>query len=148
MTNAWGWPLPATDSLFIDSPYEPLDNPGENIAERLVMIAHLSFNTDVWSNRIDRYWDGLVERIEGACNTNTVAEFWQRLTDEMALVPLHAGDLLHEKNLLCRPATLSTPVSDFAVLNPLRSYPRDIVDRTRMWNQYRKAAKATKLKAA
>lgn len=141
MNNAWGWPLPSTDALLADSPYEPLDGAGENIAERLVMLAHLGYNPKVWSGRLDRYWDGFAERIEGACNTPTVAGFWAQLTDDLAAESLHLGPLLHEKNLLCHPAQLTPPVEDADVLAALRAFPRDLVDRARMWSKVRRDAR-------
>jgi len=145
--NAFGWDLPFTDSLLDISPYAPLEAPEESVAERLLMLAHLSYDSAVWGSRLDRYWDGLLERIEGAVNSPTVKEFWQYLSDEGPLVPLRAGQSLHEKNQLCRPATLSPAVEDRLVLATFRAYPRDLVDRTRMWNVARRAAKADRVES-
>jgi len=138
--NAWGWELPFTDRLLDVSPYAPLENPAENIAERLVMLAHISYDASVWGSRIDRYWEALLERIEGAVNAPDVKTFWQYLNDEMPLQPLRIGQPLHEKNQLVRPTSLSLPVEDRLVLLALRQYPRDLVDRSRMWNTARRAA--------
>lgn len=139
-TNSYGWPLPVTDALLAQSPYEPLTAPGENIAERLLMIAHLGFNSKVWSSRLDRYWDAFFERVDLAVNSSpTVARFSDLLSEDLASVSLRPGQLLHEKNLLTHPQALpQTSVDDYDVLQPFREHPRDLVDRVRMWSYARR----------
>lgn len=143
MTNPFGWHLPLTDSMLEEeSPYAPLDDPAGNIAERLVMLAHLSFDSKVWGSqtgRGGRYWAALGEHIEGSTNNPDVASWWGSLMSNLPGVPLRQTMLLHEKNLLCRPTRLpTTQVDDGEVLMVLRTYTLDLRDRTRVWAKTRR----------
>lgn len=142
-TNPYGWHLPLTDKMiYEESPYAALEEPAQNIAERLVMLAHLGFNQKVWggqSGRIDRYWPALGERIESATNNPDVSTWWNEVMQEMAGVPLRSPMLMHEKNLLCRPRSLpQTPVEDQEVLAVLRQYTLELRDRARIWVKVRR----------
>lgn len=144
MTNQFGWPLPLTDKLLEDeSPYASFQDPAQNIAERLVMLGHLSFNAAVWSSRLDRYWIGFRERAEAATNNPDVASWWGSFSDQIVAAPLKSTMLLHEKNLLCHPTTLpGTQVDDQDVLLVLRQYSLDLTDRCRIWVKTRKNLRA------
>ena len=143
MTNPFGWPLPMTDKMLEDeSPYASFEDPAQNIAERLIMLGHLSFNASVWSSskgRIERYWPGFRERVEAATNNPDVASWWGTFIDQIAGEPLKSPMLLHEKNLLCHPTTLpGTQVDDQDVLLVLRQYSLDLTDRCRIWVKTRR----------
>lgn len=145
MSNDFGWPLPLTDKMLEDeSPYAAFPDPAQNIAERLVMLAHLSYNSGIWSSRLDRYWPGFRERAEAATNTPDVASWWQGFMDQIGGQPLKSTMLLHEKNLLCHPTTLpGTQVDDQDVLLVLRQYSLDLTDRCRIWVKTRRELKAS-----
>lgn len=145
MTNQFGWPLPLTDKMLEDeSPYAAFQDPAQNIAERLIMLGHLGFNASIWSSRADRYWPGFRERAEAATNNPDVASWWQGFMDEIIGQPLRSPMLLHEKNLLCHPATLpGTQVEDQDVLLILRQYSLDLTDRCRIWAKTRRDLKAS-----
>lgn len=142
--NPFGWTLPVTDLMLYDeSPYVPLVDPAQNIAERLVMLAHLCFSNKVWgvhTGRMGRYWDALGEHIEGCANSNPdLASWWGHLMRDLPGEALKHKPLLHEKNLLCRPMSLpGTQVADQDVLMALRTYNYDLRDRARMWAQMRR----------
>lgn len=131
-TNPWGWPLPETDRIIGESEYEPLSEPEQSIAERLIYVGHSTFNPDVWSSRLDRYWDAYAERIEGSVNTVDVAQWWVNLMRQMNGRPLPQKALLHEKNLLVYPQLLTPAVDDGLILGVLRSYTPALIDRVRM----------------
>lgn len=140
--NPHGWTLPLTDSMLTEeSPYAPLDDPAESIAERLVMLAHLSFNSDVWGShtgRAKRYWPAFGEHVEASTNNPDVAAWWCTLMSELPGVPLNSPMLLHEKNLLIHPTRLPvTQVEDAEVLMVLRNYALDLRDRARVWVKVR-----------
>lgn len=144
MTNRYQWPLPLTDAMIEDEmPYAPLPEPAEDIAQRLVMLAHLTFNQKIWGSstgRIERYWPALGEHIETATNNPDLASWWQTLMGDIVGVPLVSMDLLHEKNLLLHPRALpGTQVEDEAVLQVLRDYTLDLRDRARVWARTRRA---------
>lgn len=143
MTNQFGWPLPLTDHMLEnESPYASFTDPAQNIAERLIMLGHLSFNSTIWSRRIDRYWPGFRDRVEDATNCPDVAAWWDRFMSQIVGVPLRSSLLLHEKNLLCHPTTLpGTQVDDQDVLHVLRTYPLDLTDRCRIWVKMRRELK-------
>lgn len=141
--NPFGWPTPLTDDLLTISIIEPLATAPESIAERLVFLAHLSFDPSVWSGRVSTYWTGLGNRILAATSEITVATWWEVLMIELPGLPLRDVDLLHEKNLLIRPATLpGTPVPDEDVLDVLRTHTLELRDRTRRWAKDRRDLRA------
>lgn len=147
MPNQFGWNLPLTDSMLEEeSPYAPLGDPASNVAERLVMLAHLSFNSKVWgyhTGRGVRYWTAFGEHVEGSTNNADVASWWGALMTNLPGVPLRATTLLHEKNLLCHPLTLpGTQVEDGDVLAVLRTHTLDLRDRTRVWAKIRREARS------
>lgn len=147
MTNIFGWHLPLTDLMLDEeSPYAPLDDPAENIAERLVMLAHLSFDASVWgghTGRTGRYWTALGEHIEASTNNASLAGWWSSLMRDLPGVPLRLTTLLHEKNLLCRPTRLpTTQVGDDQVLMVLRVHTLDLRDRVRVWAKVRRETRA------
>lgn len=127
-----------------ESPYASFQDPAQNIAERLIMLGHLSFNSAIWSSRIERYWPGFRERAEAATNNPDVASWWGSFMDQIVGQPLKSSMLLHEKNLLCHPATLpGTQVDDQDVLLVLRQYSLDLTDRCRIWVKTRRELRAT-----
>lgn len=146
-TNAYGWPTPLTDEMLTDSLLPPLPTPEESIAERLVMLAHLCFDSSVWggnTGRISGYWTALGNRVESSTNEITVATWWEVLMKDLPGLPLKDIDLLHEKNLLIRPAQLpGTPVEDDEVLTVLRTHTLELRDRTRRWAKERRDLRAT-----
>lgn len=150
MTNPFGWPLPLTDHMLeVESPYAPFADPAENIAERLTMLAHLTFNARVWggaSGRIGRYWPALGEHIETAASNRDIPSWWAALMQEISGEPILLPGLLHEKNYLMHPATLpSTQVPDDAVLDVFRTHTLDLRDRARFWVKTRRAMKEAAL---
>lgn len=142
--NPFGWHLPRTDLMLSnESPYAPLDIAEHSIAERLTMLAHLTFDKRVWGSRLDRYWDAFAERIEDAANSPDVASWWTHLMRELSKRGLTSSLLLHEKNLLCHPRLLpGTQVNDQAVLAVFRTHTYDLRDRTRMWVHTRRELRA------
>lgn len=146
-TNPHGWPTPLTDEMLTESLLPPLPLPAESIAERLVMLAHLSFDVSMWgpsSGRIAGYWTALGNRIESSTNEITVATWWEVLMKDLPGVPLKDLDILHEKNLLIRPTQLpGTPVDDDEVLTVLRTHTLELRDRTRRWAKERRDLRAT-----
>lgn len=144
--NPYGWNLPLTDAMLDDeSPYLALDDPAQNIAERLTMLVHLGFEPDVWganSGRLDRYWDAFRERLEGATNQADVAGWWGTVVTDMPCRRLPVG-LTHEKNLLTRPLALPvTPVPDGDVLAVWRIHSHDLRDRCQVWARARRELRA------
>lgn len=142
--NDFGWPLPYTDNLLnAESPYVPLDDPAQNIAERLTFLAHLGFNQKTWgsnSGRLDRYWGAFREHLESSANQISVAEWWDAFVREMDCEPLGRTSTLHEKNLLVHPSQLiETPVADADVLAVFRKQSHDLRDRCQMWVRTRRA---------
>lgn len=150
MSNPYGWHLPVTDAMVQDeSPYRPLDDPAENAAERLVMLAHLSFDSSVWSTRLDRYWAAFGEHVEASTNQPSVSAWWGALMRDLPGTMLRSPLLLHEKNLLCRPAVLpGTAVADEAVLMVLRVNTLELRDRTRLWAKVRRETRVVDTAAA
>lgn len=151
--NPYGWHLPITDAMLEESPYLPLDDPAQNIAERLVMLAHRSFNTKVWAtspDRIKAYWDGFGARIQGCANKADLVSWWFDLGEQMSLAPFRDALILHEKNLLLHPTKLpTTQVDDQDVLELLRGhYALDIRDRTRLWAKVRRDAREARIAEA
>lgn len=146
-TNPYGWPTPLTDAMLTESLLLPLPSAAESIAERLVMLAHLCFDTSVWggsTGRVGGYWTALGNRVESSTNEIAVATWWEVLMKDLPGVPLKDIDLLHEKNLLLRPEQLpSTPVSDDEVLTVLRTHTLELRDRTRRWAKERRDLRAT-----
>lgn len=151
-TNPHGWPTPLTDSMLADGLLTPLPAPEESIAERLVMLAHRSFNTNVWgpgTGRLSTYWTALGNRVESATNEITVATWWEMLMKDLPGLPLRDLDLLHEKNLLIRPSMLpGTAVPDDEVLTVLRTHTLELRDRTRRWAKERRDLRASEAAAA
>lgn len=146
-TNPFGWPTPITDDMLADSVIPPLSTAEESIAERLVMLAHLAFNVDVWGSATGRhrtYWTAFGNRIDSATTEITVATWWETLMNDLSGLPLRDLDMLNEKNLLIRPSTLpSTPVDDDAVLTVIRTHTLELRDRTRRWAKDRRDIRAT-----
>lgn len=142
--NLFGWDLPYTDRLLNDeSPYVPLADPAQNLAERLTFLGHLGFNTKMWgpnSGRLDTYWGAFQERLESSANQIIVAEWWDAFVRDMGCAPLSRTTQLHEKNLLTRPTQLvGTPVDDGDVLAVFRKQSHDLRDRCQMWVRTRRA---------
>lgn len=144
MTNAFGWPMPLTDRILEDeSPYASFQDPAQNIAERLILLGHLTYNSAIWSSRLDRYWPGFRERVEAATNNPDVASWWGSFQQKIGGVAIKNPMLLHEKNLLCHPTTLpGTQVDDQDVLLVLRQYSLDLTDRCRVWVKVRRDLRA------
>lgn len=136
--------LTITTELMKISPYEPFENPAHNIAERLVMLGHLTFNRDVWAaspERIKRYWAAYTENIEGSANTNRLNIWWSQMTEGMASNPLNDIQYLNEKNLLLDPINLQPSVSESEVLEVFRRETSYLIDRTRVWVNARRQNK-------
>lgn len=146
-SNPYGWPTPITDDMLTEALLPALPTPAESIAERLVMLAHLAFDTTIWgpgTGRLKTYWTSFGHRIYAATNEITVATWWETLMTELPGVPLRNLDTLHEKNLLIRPEQLpTTPVADEEVLAVLRSHTLELRDRTRRWAKERRDLRRT-----
>lgn len=143
LTNPFDWDLPLTDAMLYDeSPYEALPDPAQNIAERLTFLVHLGFDVDVWggnTGRLDRYWDAFRERIESATNQEDVAAWWGMVVADMPCRRMRNLGLIHEKNLLTRPASLyPQPVADADVLAVWRVHSHDLRDRCQVWARARR----------
>lgn len=136
------WGLVAVQALVDASPYEDLADDAQAVAERLLMLAHLTMNPQIWSTRLDRYWGAFTDAAQGAAMSATCVDFWCKLTSTMGGVPLAGTGLLHEKNLLVRPALLDPPVADRAVLGVVDTWCLDLVDRVRVWVRVRKNPQA------
>lgn len=146
-TNPYGWPTPLTDDMLAESTLPPLPTPAESIAERLAMLAHLSFDATRWgsgSGRLGTYWTAFGNRMEAATSEITVATWWETLMVELPGVPLRDLDTLYEKNRLIRPTQLDgTTVPDEDVLSVLRNHTLELRDRTRVWAKERRDLRAT-----
>lgn len=128
--------LKVTNELLKLSSYEPFEDPAYNVAERLIILGHLTFNRNIWSaspERYKRYWAAYLENIEGSANTNRVSIWWKQVTENMGSLPLNKMEYRHEKNLLIEPTKLQPSVEDNAVLNVFRREAGYLVDRTRVW---------------
>lgn len=146
-TNPFGWVLPETDAMLDVAPAAPLDDPAHSIAERLTMLAHLSFNDQVWgknTGRLPYYWERFGQHLEGATNNRDLAAWWGAMMDAVQGTPLRSTTVTHEKNLLCHPSMLpTTPVPDQRVLATLRTYNLDLRDRCRVWAKFRRDLRDT-----
>lgn len=134
--------LPKTSALLEEYPYTPFDDPARNVAERLIALAHIGFNGDVWGaspDRIKRYWVAFNENIQGSANTNSLSIWWSKMTEGMVTKSITDTAYLHEKNLLLDPKNLSISVSDQAVLQIFRQETDYLIDRARMWVRVRQA---------
>lgn len=132
--------LPLTQALRDKSPYPPFDDPNYEVAERLVILAHLTFNRDIWGvseKRLKRYWEASLEHIRGSANTAHLSTWWQNYIEEMGGMKL-TTDYLHEKNLLVEPQHLTPPADPAVVLRIFRQEAPYLVDRARVWNKARK----------
>lgn len=141
--NPFGWPLPITDAMLRDELLgPPLDTPAESLAERLVMLAHKSFSTQVWggnTGRLGGYWAAFGDRIEGATRNASLTRWWETTMKTLPGVPLRNVALVHEKNLMIRPRLLSgTPVDDLDVLVVIQQHSAELRDRTRTWASNRR----------
>ena len=146
-TSRARWGLTTVQGLVAQSPYLPLEDPAEAVAERLLMLAHLTMNRDVWAGeRLERYWGAFGDAVRGSAMSGTVVDWWCKFVDTMGGVPLGASGLLHEKNLLVRPGLLVPPVRDSRVLRVLDEWAPDLVDRTRMWVRTRREAAAERVR--
>lgn len=144
--NPFGWPLPETDALLRDHPEPPLTDPAESLAERLFLLAHKSFSMEVWggaSGRLPKYWDAFADRTESATRNPNVARWWDTVMRMLPGVPLRSIALVHEKNLMIRPSTL-TPlaVDDQDVLMVIQGNTLELRDRTRVWVSAQQALRA------
>lgn len=140
--------LKITSELLSLSPYEQFENPAHNLAERLVVLGHLSFNADVWAaspDRIKRYWKAYAENIEGSANTNRLSVWWQQMTEGMACKPLNDIKYLNEKNLLLDPTHLQPSTEESDVLEVFRRETGYLIDRTRVWVAARRESKKAML---
>lgn len=149
--NPFGWPTPVTDTMLTESLLPPLSTPEESVAERLAMLAHLSFDAEVWgagTGRLPQYWTGFGNRMASATNEITVATWWEVLMHDLPGVAIRDLDVLHEKNLLIRPTSLpTTPVDDDDVLTVLRTHTLELRDRTRRWAKERRDLRVTEAAA-
>ncbi len=137
--------LPITDHLLSQKTDRPLEEPAESVAERLLILLHLTFNAEVWGSgtgRIKTYWTALGARVESATANPTVAAWWCDAVQAIAGLPIRRPGVLAEKNRLVRPTHLDPPVADEDVLDVFRVYTLDLVDRTREWNIDRRATQA------
>lgn len=141
------WPLPITDAMLEESPYRPLDDPAESVAERLFMLAHLAFDANVWgvgTGRLPRYWEKLGEHADAACSQPTVATWWEQVMRELPGVALTHTGILHEKNLLIRPANLHPAVPDEDVMAIFRTHALELRDRTKLWAKTRRENRSSR----
>lgn len=145
--NPFGWDLPMTDRmLYEESPYAPLSDPAQNLAERLVMLTHTAYNKTIWLPRPKRYWEAFGSHVAASANSADLPAFWKSVMEGMGGAPIRSTLLLHEKNLICRPTTLpGTQVEDQEVLTALSVYWMDLRDRARMWVKTRREMRASLL---
>lgn len=138
------WGLVTVQGLLDLSPYAPLEEPAEAVAERLVILAHLTMNRDVWAgDRLPRYWGAFTAAVQGAALSGSCVDWWCKFVATMSGVPLGASGLLDEKNRLVRPRLLDPPVDDMLVLRILDEWAVDLTDRTRMWVRNRRQGAAS-----
>jgi len=115
--------------------------PAEAVAERMLMLAHLTFNADVWgADRRSRYWGAFTDAAAGAVLSACLVEWWSKFVSTMGGVPLGDIALVDEKNRLLRPRLLTPPVEDSQVLRVMDTHAADLVDRTRVWVHNRRLA--------
>lgn len=143
--------LVVTNGIFAtDYPYTPLQDPAENLAERLILLTHIPRNRDVWNvstERRNRYWAAYKENCEGSANTNRVSIWWVLINEGMAITPLIDETYLHEVNLLLNPTALSIPVEDQDILQVFRQQTPYLANRVSIWSRARgKALQESKKK--
>ena len=107
----------------------------EDIAERLVLVAHYGADFSVWSgSRRSRYWDALTERVKAATYAGPgLEDWWRHMSTDLPTAPRNP----REREALAR-LIGAQPVRD--VLRVLRGYPEVLVLRVRVIAEARRAA--------
>ena len=114
----------------------PEQSEAENIAERLVLLAHYGVDFSVWGGRRrKRYWDALVERVKASTYAGpNLVDWWGALCASLPSAARNSSerndvvDLLGYKN-------------QKEVLKVLRNNPDVVVLRVRVISEYRREAR-------
>lgn len=108
----------------------------EDVAERLVLLAHYGADFAVWSGaRRVRYWDALTERVKAATYAGPgLADWWRHVSVDLPTAPRNP----REREAVARLVGVQ-PARD--VLRVLRGYPEVLVLRVRVIAEARREAK-------
>jgi hypothetical protein len=117
------------------SPLPEVGEP-EQIAERLLLLAHYGADFDVWGgSRRMRYWDALAERAKAATFAGpTLADWWSALSMSLSTSPRNPAERADLAGLLAHP-------DGRQVLRALRDHADVLVLRVRVIAETRKAAR-------
>lgn len=107
----------------------------EDIAERLVLLAHYGADFDVWgTSRRVRYWDALAERVKAATYHGPgLADWWSGISRSLPTSPRTARERADVAALLVQD-------DERAVLRVLRNRADVVVLRVRVIAEYRRDA--------
>jgi len=107
----------------------------EDVAERLVLLAHYGADFSVWSGaRRARYWDALTERVKAATYAGPgLADWWRQMSVDLPTAPRNA----REREAVAR---LVGEQPARGVLRVLRGYPEVVVLRVRVIAEARRDA--------
>jgi len=65
----------------------------EQVAERLVLLAHYGVDWSIWGPRRARYWDALMERVKAATYSGpTLNDWWSDLTQSLTSNPRNPAE--------------------------------------------------------
>lgn len=102
-------------------------SPAEDVAERLVLLAHYGADFSLWSGRRRlQYWQALTERVKAATFAGPrLGDWWEHLSRDLSTRPRNAAERDSLARLLSYPQARS-------VLRVLRTYPEVVVLRVRV----------------
>lgn len=107
----------------------------EEVAQRLVLLAHFGADFTVWGKRRVRYWDALTERVKAATFSGpTVADWWNDISMRLPTTPRTPEQRADVVALLAYPDSR-------AVVKVLRQYADVLVLRARVVAEARRAAR-------
>jgi hypothetical protein len=111
----------------------PEQGEAENIAERLVLLAHYGVDFSVWGGkRRKRYWDALAERVKASTYAGpTLSDWWTALCISLPSAVRNSS----ERNDVVDLLGYKNPKE---VLKVLRNNPEVVVLRVRVISEYRR----------
>lgn len=113
----------------------PLVEGPDDIAERLVLLAHYGADWTVWGGaRRVRYWDALLERVKAATFAGpTLADWWSAISTSLPTSPRNSVERAELASLLASP-------DQKQVLAAFRNRTDVVVLRVRVVAESRRAA--------
>lgn len=114
----------------------PLPTGADDVAERLVLLAHYGADWDVWGGaRRVRYWDALAERVKAATFAGPgLADWWTAMSMSLPTAPRNKDERADLASLLACDGQR-------AVLSVLRNRTDVVVLRVRVIAENRRAAR-------